>query len=324
MLKPYDVESLAAESTPHSSALTSAVTKSPPAAQNQSEEAVRAGHQRADARSDEPVPLRGARPLPADRARSRSSTRNKKGLSDVSRNARQASRFLDEIVRSGRHQERPRRSRPRTGRPPRASLFLQTEAINGNLPVDARLGQDRQPDPLGGAPPAGAGARARGGAGLQRHQHAHQGAGARARRRGLLQRQGARGRRPPLHRRAPLPKDFWNTHGKDMESWQKEGHTYYRVRGPLVPKLQRQRVRLRRERRPAAVRDRQGDRRAASRCSRRCKRLHAHQERRVGHHGAQPRAELRAQPADEPGGRLRHAARPGRHRQDAARARRRA
>jgi PhoH-like ATPase len=36
----------------------------------------------------------------------------------------------------------------------------------------------------------------------------------------------------------PLPKDFWNTHGKDMESWKKDGHTYYRVRGPLVPKLQ--------------------------------------------------------------------------------------
>src|SRR5439155_18193017 len=34
-----------------------------------------------------------------------------------------------------------------------------------------------------------------------------------------------------------LPKDFWNTHGRDVESWKKEGHTYYRVRGPLVPKL---------------------------------------------------------------------------------------
>jgi PhoH-like ATPase len=29
----------------------------------------------------------------------------------------------------------------------------------------------------------------------------------------------------------PLPRDFWNSHGKDMESWKKEGHTYYRVRG---------------------------------------------------------------------------------------------
>ena len=34
-----------------------------------------------------------------------------------------------------------------------------------------------------------------------------------------------------------LPADFWDTHGRDMESWKKEGHTYYRVRGPLVPKL---------------------------------------------------------------------------------------
>src|SRR5207237_8592838 len=34
-----------------------------------------------------------------------------------------------------------------------------------------------------------------------------------------------------------LPKDFWETHGRDVESWKKEGHTYYRVRGPLVSKL---------------------------------------------------------------------------------------
>ena len=30
---------------------------------------------------------------------------------------------------------------------------------------------------------------------------------------------------------------FLGPHGKDMESWQKDGHTYYRVRGPLVPEL---------------------------------------------------------------------------------------
>src|SRR5258708_6631644 len=34
-----------------------------------------------------------------------------------------------------------------------------------------------------------------------------------------------------------LPQDFWTAHGKAMKSWKKEGHTYYRVRGPLVPKL---------------------------------------------------------------------------------------
>src|SRR5579871_2188457 len=35
----------------------------------------------------------------------------------------------------------------------------------------------------------------------------------------------------------PLPKDFWESHGRDVESWKKDGHTYYRLRGPLVPKL---------------------------------------------------------------------------------------
>src|SRR5688572_5886877 len=35
----------------------------------------------------------------------------------------------------------------------------------------------------------------------------------------------------------PLPRDFWNSHGRNVESWKKEGHTYYRVQGPLVPKL---------------------------------------------------------------------------------------
>jgi PhoH-like ATPase len=32
-----------------------------------------------------------------------------------------------------------------------------------------------------------------------------------------------------------LPADFWETHGKHMESWQEEGRTFYRVSGPLAP-----------------------------------------------------------------------------------------
>src|SRR6185437_11916345 len=32
-----------------------------------------------------------------------------------------------------------------------------------------------------------------------------------------------------------LPFDFWDKHGKDMESWQQGGNTYYRVHGPLAP-----------------------------------------------------------------------------------------
>jgi PhoH-like ATPase len=35
----------------------------------------------------------------------------------------------------------------------------------------------------------------------------------------------------------PLPADFWERHGKTMESWSQSGHTYYRIAGPLVPAL---------------------------------------------------------------------------------------
>jgi PhoH-like ATPase len=35
----------------------------------------------------------------------------------------------------------------------------------------------------------------------------------------------------------PLPADFWERHGKTMESWQQAGLTYYRISGPLVPAL---------------------------------------------------------------------------------------
>jgi PhoH-like ATPase len=35
----------------------------------------------------------------------------------------------------------------------------------------------------------------------------------------------------------PLPADFWERHGKTMESWNQGGHTFYRISGPLVPVL---------------------------------------------------------------------------------------
>ena len=34
-----------------------------------------------------------------------------------------------------------------------------------------------------------------------------------------------------------LPADFWERHGKTMESWNQGGHTHYRIAGPLVPAL---------------------------------------------------------------------------------------
>jgi PhoH-like ATPase len=35
----------------------------------------------------------------------------------------------------------------------------------------------------------------------------------------------------------PLPADFWERHGKTMESWQQGGATFYRISGPLIPAL---------------------------------------------------------------------------------------
>ncbi len=34
-----------------------------------------------------------------------------------------------------------------------------------------------------------------------------------------------------------LPADFWDKHGKTVESWQQAGLTYYRISGPIIPQL---------------------------------------------------------------------------------------
>ena len=34
-----------------------------------------------------------------------------------------------------------------------------------------------------------------------------------------------------------LPPDFWSKHGKTIESWQQGAHTFYRLSGPIVPSL---------------------------------------------------------------------------------------
>jgi len=164
---------------------------------------------------------------------------NKKGLSDVARNARQASRFLDEIV-SARGGDiaagLPLQTREGGPHAP-GRLFLQTEAINSNLPATLPAGKtDNQI--------------------LSVVRHLKQKAPQRdvilvskdinmrikARALGLaaedyyndkvledtdLLYTGTR----------RLPAGFWDSHGKDMESWKKDGHTYYRIRGPLVPQF---------------------------------------------------------------------------------------
>jgi PhoH-like ATPase len=172
---------------------------------------------------------------------------NKKGLSDVARNARQASRFLDEIVTgkgagsadragdiAGGLPIRTRGNGPSAG----GRLFLQTEAINGDLPATLPAGKtDNQI------------------LSVVRHLQKKEPARSvilvskdinmriKARALGLATEDYTNDKvledNDLLYtgvRR--LEAGFWETHGKDLESWKKEGHTYYRVRGPLVPQLQ--------------------------------------------------------------------------------------
>ncbi len=167
---------------------------------------------------------------------------HKKGLSDVSRNARQASRFLDEIVSTAVGGAAGDISKgipltPKASEAPSGRLFLQTEAIASDLPATLPMGKtDNQI--------------------LSVVSHLHK---VNPQRQVILVTKDINMR---IKARAlalaaedysndkviedsdllytgvmRLAADFWDTHGKDMESWKKEGHTYYRVRGPLVPQL---------------------------------------------------------------------------------------
>jgi PhoH-like ATPase len=163
---------------------------------------------------------------------------HKRGLSDVSRNARQASRFLDEIISAAVEDIKAGLvMKTKDGQSARGRLFLQTEAMNGQLPTTLASGKtDNQ---ILGVVRS-----------LQ-EKHAERqvvlvskdiNMRIKARALGLAAEDYTNDKvledadllYPGVRR---LPKDFWDTHGRDVESWKKEGHTYYRVRGPLVPKL---------------------------------------------------------------------------------------
>jgi PhoH-like ATPase len=163
---------------------------------------------------------------------------HKRGLSDVSRNARQASRFLDEIV-SGSVEDIKKglELKTRDGQNSQGRLYLQTEAINGSLPTTFAAGkndnqilavvrylQEKQPQREVVLVSKDINMRIKARAlGLPAEDYYND----KVLEDADLLYTGVR----------HLPKDFWNTHGQDMESWKKDGHTYYRVRGPLVPKL---------------------------------------------------------------------------------------
>jgi PhoH-like ATPase len=163
---------------------------------------------------------------------------NKKGMSEVARNARQVSRFLDDLLDAGEAEIDNGIPLENQGdKAARGRLFLQTQAIISELPPTLASGKaDNQI------------------LGVVRHlQELYQ------RREVILVSKDINMR---IKARAlglaaedyfndkvledtdllyngvrELPADFWDTHGKEMESWQQAGRTFYRVHGPLCQSL---------------------------------------------------------------------------------------
>jgi PhoH-like ATPase len=166
---------------------------------------------------------------------------NKKGVSEVARNARQVSRFLDELVTAyGETGESIAKGIPLEGKSSGAAtgrLYLQTESIATQLPPTLASGKaDNQI------------------LGVVTHlAHAHPKRSVILVSKDINMRIKARTLGMSAEDyfndkvledtdllysgTSELPSDFWERHGKGMESWQQGGHTYYRVTGPLVPSL---------------------------------------------------------------------------------------
>ena len=163
---------------------------------------------------------------------------NKKGMSEVARNARQVSRFLDGLLnQSDADIDEGIPLGAKGDKQATDRLFLQTQAINGELPPTLASGKaDNQI--------------------LAVVRHLHE---SHPRRQVILVSKDINMR---IKARAlalsaedyfndkvledtdllytgvrELPADFWDTHGKEMESWQQAGRTFYRVHGPLVSSL---------------------------------------------------------------------------------------
>src|SRR3954466_112807 len=163
---------------------------------------------------------------------------HKKGMSEVSRNARQASRFLDEIVSQGGEMEKgyPLRLKS-TNTEAGGSLFLQTHSVSVEIP-ESVASKKADNVILGVA--------------LHLKQEY-------PKREVVLVSKDINMRIKAHAVGIPaedyfndkvledtdllytgimqLPADFWDKHGKDVESWQEHGRTLYRIRGPLVPAM---------------------------------------------------------------------------------------
>jgi PhoH-like ATPase len=167
---------------------------------------------------------------------------HKKGMTEVARNARQASRFLDELVTiyAGPGSEGIAGGIPldeKSGGAATGRLFLQTEPISTELPPSLANGkadnaiiavvmhltrQSTKRSVILVSKDINMRIKARA-LGLAAEDYFND----KVLEDTELLYSGVR----------ELPADFWDRHGKGMESWQQGGHTYYRLTGPLVPSL---------------------------------------------------------------------------------------
>ena len=163
---------------------------------------------------------------------------SKKGVTEVARNARQASRFLDELVTAmpdGIVEGIPLTTK--SGGAATGRLYLQTEVITTVLPASLANGKaDNQILAV-----------------VMHLQHLHPKRSVILVSKDINMRIKARALGLPAEDyfndkvledtellysgMRELAPDFWDRHGKGIESWQQGGHTYYRITGPLVPSL---------------------------------------------------------------------------------------
>jgi PhoH-like ATPase len=163
---------------------------------------------------------------------------HKKGMSEVARNARQVSRDLDALATDGSLDPKEGISLDKTGhREATGRLFFQTQQLEIRLP--AGLPQGKADNQILGV--------------VQTLCESNPGREVVLVSKDINMRVKARALGLPAEDYyndkvledgdllytgvMPLPPDFWEHHGKTMESWQQGGFTYYRISGPLVPSL---------------------------------------------------------------------------------------
>ncbi|MBS0001605.1 MAG: PhoH family protein [Thioalkalivibrio sp.] len=170
--------------------------------------------------------------------------RAKKGLSEVARNVRQVSRFIDELTQDATHAEiaqgLPLRTRSLADSALEASgrLFFQTRAMVAHLPeslpgstsdnnilATTLALQGELPDAKITLVSKDINLRIKAAVlGLHAEDYFND--------------QVLDDVSLLYSGMAELPADFWESHGTEMESWQESGRTYYRVAGPLVMQWQ--------------------------------------------------------------------------------------